>query len=157
MGAADQEVLRLTASCIDATPPTGLLDDEPRDRFLGLIGGRLLGKKLWNAWIRGHWRIENGSHHVRDTTFAEDASRIRKNPTSQRAYAPSPIICRAHEAKTSKMPDGARARSRLSARYHRQILRTEQPCLQPGSVLNGNPGQISAEIDTPCRIGRLVR
>jgi hypothetical protein len=34
----------------------------------------------WNAWIRGHWRIENGSHYVRDATFAEDASRIRKNP-----------------------------------------------------------------------------
>jgi predicted transposase YbfD/YdcC len=34
----------------------------------------------WNEWIRGHWRIENGSHHVRDTAFAEDASRIRKNP-----------------------------------------------------------------------------
>ena len=34
----------------------------------------------WNAWIRGHWRIENGSHYVRDMAFAEDASRIRKNP-----------------------------------------------------------------------------
>lgn len=34
----------------------------------------------WLAWIRAHWQIENGSHHVRDTTFAEDASRIRKNP-----------------------------------------------------------------------------
>ena len=34
----------------------------------------------WNAWVRGHWRIENGSHYVRDATFAEDASRIRKNP-----------------------------------------------------------------------------
>ena len=29
------------------------------------------------AWIRGHWKIENQLHHVRDTTFAEDASRIR--------------------------------------------------------------------------------
>jgi hypothetical protein len=34
----------------------------------------------WNKWIRAHWRIENGSHYVRDTAFAEDASRIRKNP-----------------------------------------------------------------------------
>jgi hypothetical protein len=34
----------------------------------------------WNEWIRGHWRIENGSHYVRDAAFAEDASRIRKNP-----------------------------------------------------------------------------
>lgn len=34
----------------------------------------------WLACIRAHWQIENGSHHVRDVTFAEDASRIRKNP-----------------------------------------------------------------------------
>lgn len=29
------------------------------------------------AWIRDHWKIENQLHHVRDTTFAEDASTIR--------------------------------------------------------------------------------
>jgi hypothetical protein len=27
--------------------------------------------------IRGHWVIENGLHHVRDVTFAEDASQTR--------------------------------------------------------------------------------
>ncbi|MGI8680332.1 MAG: ISAs1 family transposase, partial [Jatrophihabitans sp.] len=27
--------------------------------------------------IRGHWAIENQIHHVRDTTFAEDASQVR--------------------------------------------------------------------------------
>jgi predicted transposase YbfD/YdcC len=32
--------------------------------------------------IRQHWGIENRSHYVRDNAFAEDASRIRKNPTS---------------------------------------------------------------------------
>jgi predicted transposase YbfD/YdcC len=30
--------------------------------------------------IRRHWHIENRSHHVRDVTFGEDASRIRTNP-----------------------------------------------------------------------------
>ncbi len=29
-------------------------------------------------WVRGHWSIENRSHHVRDVTLGEDASRIRK-------------------------------------------------------------------------------
>lgn len=27
--------------------------------------------------LRGHWRIENGLHHVRDATFDEDRSRVR--------------------------------------------------------------------------------
>jgi hypothetical protein len=30
------------------------------------------------TWARGHWSIENRSHYVRDVTFGEDASRIRK-------------------------------------------------------------------------------
>jgi hypothetical protein len=28
------------------------------------------------AWIRGHWKIENLLHHVRDRTFREDDSKI---------------------------------------------------------------------------------
>ena len=32
------------------------------------------------AAIRGHWGIENRSHHVRDVTFLEDHSRIRTKP-----------------------------------------------------------------------------
>lgn len=31
--------------------------------------------------LRGHWAIENGLHHVRDTTFAEDASQVRAGST----------------------------------------------------------------------------
>ena len=36
-------------------------------------------------WIRGHWGIE-GLHHIRDTTFAEDASQVRSG-TAPRAMA----------------------------------------------------------------------
>jgi predicted transposase YbfD/YdcC len=28
------------------------------------------------AWVRGHWSIENSSHHIRDVTFGEDASTV---------------------------------------------------------------------------------
>lgn len=32
--------------------------------------------------IRGHWAIENRSHHVRDVSFLEDHSRIRTKPVN---------------------------------------------------------------------------
>ncbi|WP_439653557.1 ISAs1 family transposase [Quadrisphaera setariae] len=32
---------------------------------------------LLAAWIRGHWRIENSLHWVRDVTFGEDTSQVR--------------------------------------------------------------------------------
>jgi hypothetical protein len=35
------------------------------------------------VWARGHWSIENRSHYVRDVTFGEDASRIRKGSGPQ--------------------------------------------------------------------------
>ena len=52
--------------------------DFPKSIFSRQNGSRQ--PEQWNEWIRGHWRIENGSHYARDTAFAEDASRIRKNP-----------------------------------------------------------------------------
>ena len=36
-------------------------------------------KKICHG-IRGHWRIENGNHYVRDVSMGEDRSRIRCNP-----------------------------------------------------------------------------
>jgi predicted transposase YbfD/YdcC len=33
--------------------------------------------------VRGHWSIENGSHYVRDVTFAEDRSQIRTGAAPQ--------------------------------------------------------------------------
>lgn len=39
----------------------------------------LTAQEYANA-IRNHWGIENRNHYVRDVTFHEDASRIRKKP-----------------------------------------------------------------------------
>ena len=79
MGEADQD---------RAAPGAHGLQARPRDRTLRQTTETVFwvssasGKtpEQWNEWIRGHWRIENGSHYVRDVAFAEDASRIRKNP-----------------------------------------------------------------------------
>lgn len=38
------------------------------------------------SYLRGHWTIENSSHHIRDVTFAEDASTVHAG-TAPRAMA----------------------------------------------------------------------
>lgn len=40
-----------------------------------------LDAKTFAGAIRNHWAIENREHWVRDVTLAEDACRIRCNPT----------------------------------------------------------------------------
>jgi predicted transposase YbfD/YdcC len=44
------------------------------------LSNRPVGAEIAADAIRKHWGIENTSHHTRDVTFREDASRIRTNP-----------------------------------------------------------------------------
>jgi predicted transposase YbfD/YdcC len=55
---------------------TGKLTIERIYLVTSLPPGAATGGEL-AIWIRGHWRIENQLHHVRDRTFHEDASKIR--------------------------------------------------------------------------------
>ncbi|WP_247697527.1 hypothetical protein [Streptomyces sp. b94] len=55
---------------------TGGLTTERIYLVTSLPPGAAEGSEL-AAWIRGHWRIENQLHHVRDRTFREDASKVR--------------------------------------------------------------------------------
>ena len=72
-------VLRLERTVHKRDPKTGLFRKTTEVVFwVSSLNGPTA--EQWNETIRGHWRIENGSHYVRDTAFAEDASRIRKNP-----------------------------------------------------------------------------
>jgi hypothetical protein len=72
-------VLRLERSVCKRDPNTGLCRQTSEIVFwVSSLSGPT--PEQWNEWIRGHWRIENASHYVRDVAFAEDASRIRKNP-----------------------------------------------------------------------------
>ena len=79
MGAADQDGVAPEAHRASTRRRDRILDHELRDRFW-VSSAQGFSAQQWNVWVRGHWRIENGSHYVRDATFAEDASRIRKNP-----------------------------------------------------------------------------
>ena len=55
---------------------TGKLTIERVHLITSLPPGAADGAQL-AAWIRGHWKIENLLHHVRDRTFREDDSKIR--------------------------------------------------------------------------------
>jgi hypothetical protein len=91
-------VLRLERVVYERDPATGLLRRTTETVFW-VSSAADQTPEHWNQWIRGHWRIENGSHHVRDVTFAEDASRIRKNPdivARLRSFAYNLIRARGH-------------------------------------------------------------
>lgn len=70
--------------------------------------------------IRSHWGIENRLHHVRDTTFGEDASRVRSGSAPQvlAAFRNAVIHLLEGVEATSK----AAARRRLAARPEEAIL-----------------------------------
>ena len=72
-------VLRLGRAVYKRDPKTGLCPQTTEIVFW-VSSAAGVAPERWNEWIRGHWRIGNGSHSVRDVVFAEDASRIRKNP-----------------------------------------------------------------------------
>ena len=72
-------VLRLERTVCKRDPKTGLCATTTETVFW-VSSADGVAPEIWNAWMRGHWRIENASHYVRDVAFAEDASRIRKNP-----------------------------------------------------------------------------
>ncbi|ANZ13470.1 transposase [Streptomyces noursei ATCC 11455] len=55
---------------------TGKLNIERVYLITSLPPGTASGAQL-AAGIRGHWKIENLLHHVRDRTFREDDSKIR--------------------------------------------------------------------------------
>jgi hypothetical protein len=72
-------VVRVTRERMAFSPKTGLWTSSA-DQTAYYLCSRFLTVDLCAEAIRRHWRIENTSHYVRDTTFAEDASRTRKNP-----------------------------------------------------------------------------
>ena len=77
--ASIKTVLRLQRTVHKRNPNTGLLIKTSETVFW-VSSAEGIAPERWCEWIRGHWQIENASHYVRDVAFAEDASRIRRNP-----------------------------------------------------------------------------
>jgi predicted transposase YbfD/YdcC len=44
------------------------------------LSTEIYSAKDFDKYIRGHWKIENSDHYVRDYSMQEDHSRIRVNP-----------------------------------------------------------------------------
>ena len=71
-------VIRVRRQRMDRSSRTGLWASRADEVAFHVSGAPITAAVA--AAIRGHWGIENRSHHVRDVTLAEDASRVRKNP-----------------------------------------------------------------------------
>ncbi len=121
------EKLIKTVLCLERTihrrnPATGLWTRSCETVFW-VCSASGFSPEQWNAWIRGHWRIENGSHYVRDMAFAEDASRIRENPdiaARLRSFAYN--LLRAGGNENIKTPDGAPASTSTSFSRSRSLI-----------------------------------
>ena len=120
-------VLRLERTILRRNPATGLWTRSCETVFW-VSSASGFSPEQWNAWIRGHWRIENGSHYVRDATFAEDASRIRKNPdiaARLRSFAYN--LLRTGPNENIKNARWRAGRHQSVRRNNDAVLRTKQP------------------------------
>lgn len=63
------------------------MDDVPMSTetsyYLTDLSGELATPQALAYYIRGHWAIENRSHHVRDVTFREDLCQVRRGGAPQ--------------------------------------------------------------------------
>ena len=114
-------VLRLERTVCKRDPKTGLCRQTTEIVFwVSSLQGQT--PEHWNEWIRAHWRIENGSHYVRDTAFAEDASRIRKNPDIAARLRSFAYNLLSAGCTTSKTPDGAPPSTSISSSKCRDCI-----------------------------------
>ncbi|MGW4519376.1 ISAs1 family transposase [Streptomyces sp. NPDC004393] len=66
--------------------PTGKRESRESVYAVTSLDAHQAGPADLAAAIRGHWGVENSSHHIRDVTFAEDASTVHTG-TAPRAMA----------------------------------------------------------------------
>lgn len=101
-----RQTLQVVRWCKDLT--SGKLSVQRLHFVTGLSAGTASGTEL-AGWTRGHWKIENQLHHVRDTTFAEDASRMRRVacPAARPPCATSRSACSARTATQTSPPPAA--------------------------------------------------
>jgi predicted transposase YbfD/YdcC len=78
-GAYIRAVIKITRSTTYFNTKTKRFEKRSEEA-LYVATTKTISAKDVNHFIREHWSIENRNHYVRDVTFQEDASRIRRNP-----------------------------------------------------------------------------
>ena len=74
-----QQVFRITRTRFRPHPQTGQWERSTEVAYgITSLSRKQADAKQLLAYNRGHWGIENGLHYVRDVTFGEDRSRLRK-------------------------------------------------------------------------------
>jgi hypothetical protein len=109
-----KSVIRVERDRLERSAKTGLWNEASETSYH--VANFVPTAPFAAAAIRGHWGIENRLHYTRDTTMAEDASRVRKNPGIMariRSFAAN--ILRAN--KVTNMAD-ARYRNALGGLDH---------------------------------------
>ena len=71
-------VMRVNRETLKRDPSTGLWHRTRETSYY--VANAVIDAMTAAQAIRAHWGIENRLHYVKDTAFAEDASRIRVNP-----------------------------------------------------------------------------
>jgi predicted transposase YbfD/YdcC len=87
-------VIRVTRDVLSRSAATGLWHAASETALF--VSDIVLSAAVCAKAIRDHWNIENRSHYIRDTSFAEDASRIRCNPgifARLRSFAANILRC----------------------------------------------------------------
>lgn len=71
-------IIRVERHVLTRSAKTGLWDHATHIAYY--LSNTPISAARAAAAVRAHWTIENTSHHSRDVTMGEDASRIRFNP-----------------------------------------------------------------------------
>ncbi len=82
--------------------------------------------------VRGHWRIENGLHWVRDVTMGEDACRVRRGNAPQvlAAFRNLAVFLLSGLGPADEEPNRARAMRHLGANIPQAMQLLDLPPLE---------------------------
>jgi hypothetical protein len=104
-------------------------------------------------WLRGHWAIE-ALHHIRDVTFAEDASQVRTGaaPPSWRSCGTWSSACSAGQGRSTSPPRYAATPATPTDPWQPWESASDEPDITTQRPSPGLPPRVLAAV--ACATGR---